>query len=179
MAGKPDVVILRFFARRFCTALVAARVITAARRPKHSTRTVTASVFSLFPTASQIALMASSAPLAMPPWISCTIGQKRYPAAQHLLLMSLQIGSVRIALAPLGYCMPCFEALLSSCLLHYSQWFVGCRSLHDLVQRFLRTLHLSNRMQSRCCQTCPCSRPWKAYVLLDLTTLAPTGAGPT
>ena len=40
-------------ARRFCTALVAVRVITAARRPMNSTRTVAASMLSLFPTASQ------------------------------------------------------------------------------------------------------------------------------
>ena len=45
MAGKSDVVPVRFFIIRFCTDLVAARVVTAARRPKNSTRTVIASVF--------------------------------------------------------------------------------------------------------------------------------------
>ena len=54
--AKLDAVSVRFFVVRFCTALVAARVVTAARRLKNSTRTVVASVFSFFPTASQIAL---------------------------------------------------------------------------------------------------------------------------
>ena len=33
--------------------------------------------------------------------------------------------------------MPCFESLLSSCLLHYSQRFVCCRSVQYLVQQCL------------------------------------------
>ena len=49
MAGKSDVVPLRCFARRLCSALVAVRVITAARRPMSSTRTAAASTLSLFP----------------------------------------------------------------------------------------------------------------------------------
>ena len=84
---------------------------------------------------------------------------------------------------PSHYSTSCFESLLSFRLLHYSQWFVGCRSVHDLVQRCLNWSELNSSSEQSNAITLLSNlstlSTWQASVLLDLTTLAFTSAGPT